>query len=310
MLKRLQKSEHNKIFRYKYPIMKRPVQTGVLLLLFVNLAAPTMAQGDGAKLFDSFCKTCHTIKGGKLIGPDLAHVHQRRDEAWLLLFIQSSQRMITQGDPQAVALFNEYNRMIMPDVPFQSEEIKSILSYIKEKSDAGTAMAASIASPSSPVRSVESATARDIARGRMLFSGADRLGGKGPSCLSCHHVKNDRILGGGLLAKDLTEVYSRMNEAGIHAIVINPPFPAMKEAYTGAAITDEEAFYLTAFLKHANEQQYNQHVRDYQRYMLIVGGTGLALLLLAFTLLWRKRKREIVNQKIFNRQVRSETVTY
>lgn len=290
--------------------MKRPVQRGVLLLLFVNLAAPSMAQEDGAKLFDSFCRTCHTIKGGKLIGPDLAHVHDRREETWLLRFIQSSQSMIASGDPQAVALFNEYNRMIMPDAPYQAEEIKSILSYIKERSGGVTTASAFSASPSTDLRAVESATARDVARGRMLFSGVDRLSGKGPACLSCHHVRNDRVIGGGLLAKDLTEVYSRMNEAGIRAIVTNPPFPAMKEAYTGAAVTDEEAFFLTAFLKHANEQQHNQHARSYQRYMLIVGAIGLTLLLLVFTILWRTRKKEIVNQKIFNRQVGSEPVTY
>lgn len=290
--------------------MKRPVQRGVLLLLFVNLAAPSIAQHDGAKLFDSFCSTCHTINGGRLIGPDLANVHERRDEAWLLRFIQSSQGVITAGDPQAVALFNEYNRMIMPDAPYQAEEIKSILSYIKEKSGPVTATTASVASPSPGQRSVENATARDIARGRLLFSGSDRLSGRGPACLSCHHVKNDRVIGGGLLAKDLTEVFSRMNEAGIHAIVTNPPFPPMKEAYTGAAITEEEAFYLTAFLKNVNEQQYNQHVRDYQSYMLVIGAIGLAVLLFAFTMLWRKRKKEIVNQKIFNRQVGSEPVTY
>lgn len=280
--------------------------------LLLSVTTGCFAQQNGETLFNSFCNACHSIGKGRLVGPDLAGVHERRSSAWLVKFIQSSQSMIRDGDPEAVALFSEYNQTVMPDAPYNIDEIKSILAYIAEKSSPG-AEAVSASSPSGAVgsaessRSVEEADDREINMGLMLFSGKVRLGGDGPSCMSCHHVKNDRLIGGGSLAKDLTSAFSRMNESGIRAIVGNPPFPAMKEAYAGAPITDEEVYALTAFLKYADEQQYNQHPSHYQRYMLEAGALGLAILLTAFSLIWRSRRRNVVNHRIFSRQVKSES---
>ena len=77
------------------------------------------------------CAACHTIGKGKLIGPDLKGVTERREEAWLISFIRSSQTMINNGDPIAVQLFEEYNKIPMPDNNFTDEQIKGILTYIE-----------------------------------------------------------------------------------------------------------------------------------------------------------------------------------
>lgn len=268
-----------------------------------------LAQSDGERNFKAFCAACHTVGKGKLIGPDLMDVHKRRTDEWLSKFVSSSQTMIKEGDETAVALFKEYNQSVMPDPPYSVDQIKLILTYIKTQSpdyvaDAGaTAETKTPAEPEVPVRSVSEATEDEIKIGQLLFVGEHRLSGGGPGCISCHNVKNDKLIGGGLLAKDLTDAFSRMNEAGIKAILTSPPFPAMREAYQKAPITDEEAYNLTAFLKLADEDQYGQHPRDYKQYFLFTGGTAFVLLLGFYSAFWSKRKKQSVNQKIFDRQV-------
>lgn len=289
-----------------------PIYCSVLLL---SVTTGCFAQKSGDALFNSFCNACHSIGKGRLVGPDLADVHKRRTSEWLVKFIQSSQSMIHGGDPEAIAIFKEYNQTVMPDAPYATDEIKSILTYIAAKSPGGTAETATPSlsgaeEESESFRSVEEASNSEIRVGQMLFSGKKRLSGGGPSCMSCHHIKNDKLIGGGSLAKDLTAAFSRMNESGIKAIVSSPPFPAMKEAYAGAPITDEEAYALTAFLKYADEQQYNQHPRNYQYYMLGAGAFGLVTLLATFSMIWRSRRKKIVNHRIFNRQVKSESSYY
>lgn len=292
--------------------MKQPclILCGVALLFNFG----SQAQQNGEKLFKTFCNVCHTINKGKLIGPDLADVHKRHSEAWLLEFVKSSQAVIQKGDKDAVALFKQFNQSVMPNAPYSEPEIKSILEYIYTQSPsyvpkavpADEAKETVVAEP--PVRSVTEANEEEIRNGYALFSGEVRLTGRGPACISCHHVRNDNLVGGGLLAKDLTDAFTRLNEAGIRAIVSSPPFPAMKEAYANAAITEEEAYNLTAFLKDANEHQYGQSDRDYQKYMIVSGFLGLATLFLIYTVYWWNRKKEAVNQGIFRRQIKSSSL--
>ena len=157
---------------------------------------------------------------------------------------------------------------------------------------------------------VEEATTEEIEIGRMLFTGETRLDGSGAACISCHNVRNDQLIGGGLLAKDLTGVFTRLNEAGIKAMVSNPPFPVMKEAYKSGLVTDQEAFYLTAFLMSADREQYYQHSRNWQHLILIAGSAGFLLLLFIFSYTWRNRRRKKVNHIIYDRQLNSESSLY
>ncbi|MCC6835868.1 MAG: c-type cytochrome [Cytophagales bacterium] len=288
----------------------KSLRTGFFVGVLYIIAHTTYAQQAGQGNFNTFCAVCHSISKGKLIGPDLADVHLRRSDAWLLEFITSSQTMINKGDADAVALFNEYNKTLMPDAPYSADQIKDIINYIKSKSPSyvattETTIASEPVEPAEPVRSVNEATEEEIQFGELLFTGNTRLAAKGPSCMSCHHVKNNRLVGGGLLAKDLTDAYSRMDEAGIKAILTSPPFPAMREAYQYNSISEDEAYALTAFLKYADEEQYGQTPRDWQQYFLAAGGASFLLLLGVFFLVWSKRKKNAVNKKIFDRQVYS-----
>lgn len=96
----------------------------------------------GKKLFNSNCAACHSIGRGKLTGPDLKGVTEKLELDWLVTFIVSSQSLIASGDEYAVKIFNEYNKIPMPDHRHLSREnILNILSYIEEKSKPQEAIA-------------------------------------------------------------------------------------------------------------------------------------------------------------------------
>lgn len=89
-------------------------------------------QIDGKQIFKVNCASCHTIGKGKLVGPDLKDVLQRREENWLRKFIKSSTAMVAEGDSVATALFQEYNFIPMPNQTISEEEISAVLNYLSE----------------------------------------------------------------------------------------------------------------------------------------------------------------------------------
>lgn len=102
-----------------------------LISLGMLSAADSLMVEEGGKLFTLNCKACHQLEQ-RLVGPPLQGVDTRHDEAWILKFVKSSQTMVKSGDSAAVALFNTYNQVIMPDQSLTDDQIKSILAYIKD----------------------------------------------------------------------------------------------------------------------------------------------------------------------------------
>ena len=104
--------------------------SGLFLLLILFFSNPSFGQtADDAKNFAQ-CKACHTIGGGKLVGPDLKGITERRDEAWLIKFIQNSQALVAAGDETAVKVFNENSKIPMPAHNLTDDQVKGILKYI------------------------------------------------------------------------------------------------------------------------------------------------------------------------------------
>jgi cytochrome c2 len=105
-----------------------------ILLLFIVIliynVPRLLAQKSPVENF-KVCAACHNLSEEKKIGPGLKGVTERRDEAWLIKFIQSSQTMIKEGDKIAVQLFEEYNKIPMPDNNLSEQEIKELLAYIE-----------------------------------------------------------------------------------------------------------------------------------------------------------------------------------
>ena len=95
-------------------------------------AVNLFADDPGYKLFEEWgCGNCHNINSKK-IGPALAGVTQRRDREWLYEFIKNSQRMVGNEEPTARDLFDEYNKLPMPNHDLNNEEIDLILAYIEK----------------------------------------------------------------------------------------------------------------------------------------------------------------------------------
>lgn len=83
----------------------------------------------GKSLFNSQCAACHKLKK-KAVGPALAGVTAKYDREWLYSWIKNSAAMIKAGDPQAVAIWEEYNKTAMNAFPqLSNEDIDNILAY-------------------------------------------------------------------------------------------------------------------------------------------------------------------------------------
>jgi mono/diheme cytochrome c family protein len=278
--------------------------SGFIVVLFsISYSGNGWAQDPGEQVFNTTCFACHTIGGGRLIGPDLAGVHEKRSQEWLEKFVSSSQSMINAGDAEAVALFEEYNSLLMPDAVASEEQVRQVLSYIKSQSSGDAS--STVASAIEPVAPPEPASEEDILAGQELFQGNLRLENGGPACNACHEVRNDAVIGGGILAVELTTVFSRMGGAGVTAILGQAPFPVMQAAYEDRSLTDGEVAALVAFLEYADSEQYNQLPRDYGIGLFASGAVGAGILFFFFGFVWRGRKRGSVNQAIYDRQIRS-----
>jgi cytochrome c2 len=284
-----------------------------LCLLIIMTAATQIntgwAQEPGEELFQKMCAACHTIGEGRRVGPDLENVHNRRSQEWLEKFIPSSKSLINSGDAEAVALFEEYKKMPMPDFPISNEQVRQIITHIKTRSptvaDGSADEVVEQVIPAEAEQVSEAASNEDVLKGQGLFQGTIRFLNSGPTCNSCHEVKNDAVIGGGILAAELTTVFSRMGGAGVKAILGQSPFPVMQAAYKDKALTENEITYLVAFLQDADEQHLFHQPRDYGIGLLFSGLVGAGLLFVFFGLLWRGRKTGSVNQAIYDRQIKS-----
>ncbi len=280
---------------YKYLV----VLVGAVLCFSTNSSGQ-----DGAALFKQNCTACHKL-GQRLVGPDLLGINEKRSEEWLLKFIKSSRAMVDAGDPDAVAIFEEYNQTVMNDQSHLSDDdIRLVLDYIKSETAAQSGATAD-GEEQEPVEIIPiEYSEEDIAFGLQYFSGERRFAEGGPSCISCHHVNNDELISGGRLAKDLTNVYGRMGDAGVAGILGVPPFPAMASAYTNNALDSVEIAQLTAFLKHADSISGTQKAKSGRRIFFVGGGGGLVILFLLIGAHWRRRLRKTVKHDIYKRQIK------
>jgi protein SCO1 len=88
----------------------------------------------GAYVFQTRCVGCHTIGQGDLVGPDLAGVTARRDQAWLDQYLYAPDEMLASGDPIAAALFEKYRRIRMPNLQLDSQDVAALVSFLDAQS--------------------------------------------------------------------------------------------------------------------------------------------------------------------------------
>jgi len=94
-------------------------------------ATPTDPDAVAGKLaFESKCLACHSVGGGKKLGPDIAGVTKRRSQAWLARWLKEPEKML-QSDADAKALLKEYNNLPMPNQSLGEAEIRQYLKYFQ-----------------------------------------------------------------------------------------------------------------------------------------------------------------------------------
>jgi len=256
----------------------------------------------GQTVFQTYCFACHGIGEIQRVGPDLAGVHERRPQGWLLSFIKSPSTLIKTGDADSIALVEEFNGMVMPDSTISDQQIVQALNYIQarsaelETSNAPSLTAKNSATPPAPPSGAVVATGGD------LFQGLRRFENNGPACNACHDVRSHAITGGGTLAVELTTAYSNMGSAGLAAIISQAPFPVMQVAYGQNPLTETEVESLVAFFQSAEELSASQQQTNYGFRLFLSGLIGAALLFVLIPFLWRHRKTGSVNQAIYDRQ--------
>ncbi len=113
--------------------MKKKITIGILTLIVLSTGLANAPVPEGKLIFTSRCASCHNVNK-VVLGPALAGVEQRHSVDWIIHFVHSSQTVIKGGDPVALALYEKFNKIPMPDHPDLSEDnIKNLLTYIKSE---------------------------------------------------------------------------------------------------------------------------------------------------------------------------------
>ncbi|HYM09145.1 MAG TPA: cytochrome c [Bryobacterales bacterium] len=252
------------------------------------LVAPAAWAQQAADFFRQNCMSCHTIGGGRITGPDLKNVSQRRDRAWLVKFLQNPKAAIDGGDPYALELQQQARGVIMPTVPGMSPAVaEALLNLIGAESSLPKSQFAGLGISDAPF------TAAQAAEGEQIFSGGRRLAKGGPPCISCHATASVGGLGGGRLGPDLTRVYERLGgrrAAGMWLMA--PATTTMQAVFRQRPLQPEEILPLLAYIEAAAAQPPQGEPSSVINFFLL-GFGGMALGLVSAGAIWRGRLRGV-----------------
>ena len=149
-----------------------PLMIGLSCLPQSLLAGPA----EGKTIYQQKCVACHTIGGGRLVGPDLKGVTSLRDPAWLVRWIKEPDKMLAEGDPIATAQLKQYG-IPMPALGVSEAQAKDIIAYMEAESAGGAVAEAAPVAPK-PVATVPAAPASPE-NGKNIFV---------KTCSACHTI--------------------------------------------------------------------------------------------------------------------------
>jgi mono/diheme cytochrome c family protein len=279
------------------------------LTIAVPPAAAAPAQ-EGQAIFQQSCASCHTADGsGAAFGPDLKGVTDRRDTGWLVRWISAPDEMISQGDPIASELLQQYSGVPMPNMGLQKPQIEAVLAYLATQNDSQTAPALS-----EPAEAPATAPQKGNPQiGKQLFTGTLAFHNSAPACMSCHSVNTVGALKGGTLGPDLTHVFGRYGATGLSSVLQTLPFPTMQGIYQNKPLTEEEQANLLAFFESANSAEPPvaptgeskdttiQNLLTPSWAFALIGLGGFLLLVLLSNFTWRDRfqgvRQRLVGEK-------------
>ena len=258
----------------------------------VSSATAAVPDAIAAQMQKGLCVACHLMDVA-LVGPSWRDIAQRYEGQDVLNQLVRKAKDGGQGVWGVVPM--------PPNVVISESEIEPIVKWVLASGAVVDGEPSTRAEPAT----TKKATEADVSRGQDLFQGRGRFANRGAACNSCHDVQNDAVIGGGILAKDLTSVFSRLGGTAVRAILGTPPFPVMQQAYKDRPLTEDEVFSLVAFLEEADAQSQFQHPRDYGFKLFFSGLVGAVALFGVCGVTWRGRKKQSVYQEIFDRQAKS-----
>jgi cytochrome c oxidase subunit II len=119
-----------------------------LLISLVVVSHVYAAEDEGASaLFQQKCAVCHTIGGGKRVGPDLRGVTDRRQTDWLVRWITGPDQMLADKDPIAVGLLAESGQIPMPNLAITEPQARALIDYFRRESATPAGPAPATAAP-------------------------------------------------------------------------------------------------------------------------------------------------------------------
>ncbi len=278
-----------------------PAWAGTLLGVLTLFALPTSpAAQPAADFFKQNCTGCHTIGGGRLVGPDLKGVTTQQTREWLLKFLRDPKAMIDSGDLIAKKLQEEAHGLIMPTLPGMTPEREAeLLDFLAAQSQAQ-------APPAAPAPAVTTSeqppTPQDVAAGQTIFLGTRPLAAGGPPCISCHSLGTLTGLGGGRLAPDLTHVYDRLGgRKGVGAWLGAPATPTMGSMFRTKPLRPEEITAILAAIEDAAAKSPPVAAGPPLPFFFL-GFGGMLLGLVGVQAAWRNRFRGVRRPLVHGRE--------
>lgn len=257
----------------------------VLAILVTSSAA--FAQ-DTPDYFRQNCMNCHTIGGGRLTGPDLKHVEQRKDREWLVQFMLNPRAILDSGDPYAAKLLEESRNVPMPLLPGMTRErAEKLLDLIEAESQLEESQFKGLQISNEPF------TEDDRQAGRALFQGVRPLQAGGVACIACHTVHGQSALGGGRLGPDLTRVYERLKgRQSLSAWLMAPATETMQPVFKNHPLNADEIHALVAYFEEL--APYSEADNSAGRAAFLLLGLGAACgCVFALDAAWRRRFRDV-----------------
>jgi len=260
----------------------------VSILCMSMVMSSILAAQEPTSDFRSNCMSCHTIGGGRLTGPDLKNVVERKDRAWLTQFIQDPKSVIDAGDPYAQELVKAARGVVMPTLPGMSKaRAEALLSLIDAESKLEKSQFAGVQISERPF------TPKDVEVGSGIFMGTVALKNSGPPCMSCHAVQGIKFFGGGTLAPDLTTVFERYQGRKILATWLSAPAtPTMGSVYKRYQLEGEEILALVAYFQSTLARN-PEDVSIARLNFMLIGLVGTLLIIGLFDIIWNKRLRTV-----------------
>ncbi len=261
-------------------------------LLIVVLIAFALPRNATAQLADDFfqknCVACHTIGGGRFVGPDLKEAVQQKDRAWLEHFIQDPPAELNSGDPYALQLKKDANGMVMPKMPGVTPEMaKALLDMIELEAKLPSSSFAGGTASEKPF------TPENVLAGTDIFLGLRSLSHAGPPCISCHTLGKLTGFGGGRLGPDLTLVHVRLG--GMRALggwLSAPPTSTMQAVFRDHALQPDEIIDLLSVFEETARTSQPANSNSLMNFFL-AGLAGAVLGLAIMGWVWRGRFRTV-----------------